>query len=108
MFRRGFKTWSEQTALRARQKLKLSPGSPMDPLRLAELLGVFVLQPDDLPDLGAEVRLRLTSDHCDCWCAITVGEGSWHVIVIISYHARTRLGSSLAHEIAAMILRHGA
>jgi len=106
MFRRGFKTWSEQTALRARQKLKLSPGSPMDPLRLAELLGVFVLQPDDLPDLGAEVRLRLTSDHRDCWSAITVSEGSCHLIVINSSHAKTRLNSSLAHEIAHIILGH--
>jgi len=106
MFRRGFKTWSEQTALRARQKLKLSPGSPMDPLRLAELLGVFVLQPDDLPDLGAEVRLRLASVHRDCWSAITVREGSCHLIVINSSHAKTRLNSSLAHEIAHIILGH--
>jgi hypothetical protein len=106
MFRRGFKTWSEQTALRARQKLKLSPASPMDPLRLAELLGVFVLQPDDLPDLGAEVRLRLASDHRDCWSAITVSEGSCHLIVINSSHAKTRLNSSLAHEIAHIILGH--
>ena len=106
MFRRGFKTWSEQTALRARQKLKLSPDSPLDPFRLAELLGVFVLQPDDLPDLGAEVRLRLASDHRDCWSAITVSEGSCHLIVINSSHAKTRLNSSLAHEIAHIILGH--
>ena len=106
MFRRGFKTWSEQTALRARQKLKLSPDSPLDPFRLAELLGVFVLQPDDLPDLGEEARLRLVSVHRDCWSAITVSEGSCHLIVINSSHAKTRLNSSLAHEIAHIILGH--
>ncbi len=106
MFRRGFKTWSEQTALRARQKLKLSASSPLDPLRLAELLGVFVLQPDDLPDLGEEVRLRLASVHRDCWSAITVSDGSHHLIVVNSSHAKTRLNSSVAHEIAHIILGH--
>jgi hypothetical protein len=106
MFRRGFKTWSEQTALRARQKLKLSPSAPLDPSRLAELLGVFVLQPDDLPDLGEEVRLRLTSVHGDCWSAITVSDGSCHLIVVNSSHAKSRLNSSLAHEIAHIILGH--
>lgn len=106
MFRRGFKTWSEQTGLRARQKLKLSPSAPLDPLRLAELLGVFVLQPNDLPDLGEEVRLRLASVHGDCWSAITVSEGSCHLIVVNSSHAKSRLNSSLAHEIAHIILGH--
>jgi len=106
MFRRGFKTWSEQTALRARQKLQLSPSSPLDPLRLAELLGVFVLQPNDLSDLGEELRLRLVNVHRDCWSAITVSDGSCHLIVVNSSHAKTRLNSSLAHEIAHIILGH--
>jgi hypothetical protein len=106
MFRRGFKTWSERTGLRARQKLKLSPSAPLDPLRLAELLGVFVLQPNDLPDLGEEVRLRLASVHGDCWSAITVSEGSCHLIVVNSSHAKSRLNSSLAHEIAHIIVGH--
>ncbi len=106
MFRRGFKTWSEQTALRARQKLKLSPSSPLDPLRLAELLGLFVLQPNDLSDLGEELRLRLVNVHRDCWSAITVSDGSCHLIVVNSSHAKTRLNSSLAHEIAHIIVGH--
>jgi Zn-dependent peptidase ImmA (M78 family) len=106
MFRRGFKTWSEQTALRARQKLKLSPSSPLDPLRLAELLGVFVLQPNDLSELGEELRLRLVNVHRDCWSAITVSDGSCHLIVVNSSHAKTRLNSSLAHEIAHIIVGH--
>ena len=106
MLRRGFKTWSEQTALRARQKLKLSPSSPLDPVRLAELLGLFVLQPNDLSDLGEELRLRLVNVHRDCWSAITVSDGSCHLIVVNSSHAKTRLNSSLAHEIAHIILGH--
>jgi Zn-dependent peptidase ImmA (M78 family) len=106
MFRRGFKTWSEQTSLRARQKLSLSPISPLDPFRLAELLGIPVLQPKDLSDLPEEVRRRLVNDHRDCWSAITVSDGNCHLIVTNSSHAITRLNSSLAHEIAHIILGH--
>lgn len=106
MFRRGFKTWSEQTSLRARQRLKLSASAPLDPLRLAELLGVFVLQPKDLTELGSDIRSRLGNIHSDCWSAITVSNASSHLIVLNSSHAQTRLNSSLAHELAHIILGH--
>src|SRR5438046_10756084 len=99
MFRRGFKTWSEQTSLRARQRLKVSPDSPLDPFGLAELLGVFVLQPNDLSDLSEDVQARLVNAHRDCWSAITVSDGTRHLIVTNSSHAKTRVNSSLAHEI---------
>ena len=106
MFRRGFKTWSEQTSLRARQRLKLSASSPLDPFRLAELLGVFVLQPEELSELSDNIRSRLASVHSDCWSAITVSDGNCHLIVTNSSHAKTRLNSSLAHELAHIILGH--
>jgi Zn-dependent peptidase ImmA (M78 family) len=106
MFRRGFKTWAERTALRARQKLKLLPHSPLEPSRFADLLGVSVVTPTDLPELAEDVRRRLLHDHCDCWSAITVTDGTNHLIVVNPSHARTRLNSSLAHEIAHIILGH--
>ena len=106
MFRRGFKTWSEQTSLRVRQKLKVSSISPLDPFALAELLGVFVLQPDDLADLPEEVRSRLVNAHRDCWSAITVSDGNCHLIVTNPSHAKTRVNSTLAHELAHIILGH--
>jgi Zn-dependent peptidase ImmA (M78 family) len=106
MFRRGFKTWSERTSLRARQKLNLLPSSPLDPSRLAEVLGVFVLQPAALSELEEDVRLRLSSVHGSCWSAVTVSDGNCHLIVVNSAHAPSRLNSSLAHEIAHIILGH--
>ena len=106
MFRRGFKTWSEQTALRARQKLKLPASSPLDPFRFADLLGLSVVTPTELSDLAVDVRQRLVHDHRDCWSAITVTDGASHLIVVNPSHARTRLNSSLAHEIAHIILGH--
>lgn len=106
MFRRGFKTWAERTSLRVRQKLKLLPSSPLDPLRLAELLGVSVVASSDLSDLPEDVRRRLVNDHRDCWSAITVSDGHGHLIVTNLSHAQTRLNSSLAHEIAHIVLGH--
>jgi hypothetical protein len=106
MFRRGFKTWAERTSLRARQKLKLPPHSPLDPSRFADLLGVSVVTPTELADLTEDVRQRLLHDHRDCWSAITVTDGASHLIVVNPSHARTRLNSSLAHEIAHVILGH--
>jgi hypothetical protein len=106
MFRRGFKTWSEQTSLRVRQKLKLSRTAPLDPSQLADLLAVFVVTPEDLADLPADVRHRLRAEHEENWSAITVSDGSSHLIVINSSHARTRVNSSLAHELAHIILGH--
>lgn len=106
MFRRGFKTWSEQTSARVRQKLKLSTTSPLDPLSLAEMLGVPVLTPEDLPELANEARLRLLKDYGDHWSAITVTDGRGYLIVTNSSHAPTRRNSSLAHELAHIILGH--
>lgn len=106
MFRRGFKTWSEQASRRARQRLKVPAAAPLDPFRFADLLGVPVLSPADLPELALDVRHRLAADHSDCWSALTVTDGNRHLIVINSSHAKTRVNSSLAHEIAHILLSH--
>jgi Zn-dependent peptidase ImmA (M78 family) len=106
MFRRGFKTWAEQTSARVRQKLNLSLCSPLDPMQLAEILGVIVLSPDDLGELNEDVRSRLLNDHGDNWSAITVTDGRSHLIVANSSHAHTRRNSNLAHELAHIILGH--
>ena len=106
MFRRGFKTWAEESALTFRRKLKLQPGSPINPAQVAELLGVAVLTPEELTELNSDVRGRLLTQDSDGWSAITVSAGKHHLIVINSRHAPTRRNSSLAHEVAHIILGH--
>lgn len=106
MFRRGFKTWAEQTALRVREKLKLAPSAPLDPLQLAALLSVPVLGPEALADLPDDCRKRLLGRHNENWSAITVGNGGCHLIVVNPEHASTRQNSNLAHELAHIILGH--
>lgn len=106
MFRRGFKTWAEETALRVRQRLRLPAESSLDPLRLAEILGVAVLIPDELTDLDVECRARLLHDHSDNWSAITVSANGHFLVVLNPEHAHTRRNSTLAHELAHIILGH--
>ena len=45
-------------------------------------------------------------DHSDAWSAITVSDGKNHLIVLNPTHAPTRTNSSLAHEIAHVLLGH--
>ena len=106
MFRRGFKTWSEETALRVRQKLGLPSSAPLDPYRLAELLSVLVLGPDEIRDLPLDCTRRLIGEHSDNWSAITVASGNHHLIVVNTGHVPARRNSDLAHELAHVILGH--
>ena len=106
MFRRGFKTWAEEVALRVRRKLKLPAISPLDPLQLAELLSVLVVSPDELRGMPQDCMQRLVRDHSENWSAITVCNGNHHLIVINTAHATTRRNSDLAHELAHIILGH--
>jgi hypothetical protein len=106
MFRRGFKTWAEEIALRVRSKLKLLSADPLDPFQLAGLLSVVVLGPDELCGLPDACRQRLSNDHSENWSAITVANGKHHLIVINKAHAPTRRNSDLAHELAHVILGH--
>ena len=106
MFRRGFKTWAEETSARVRHRLKLPPTSPLDPHQVCDLIGVAVVTPNDLLDLPQDIRSRLLHDHEDFWSAITVTDGRTYLIVTNPAHSQTRRNSSLAHEIAHIILGH--
>src|SRR5437867_1786294 len=106
MFRRGFKSWAEESALRLRRELKLQPTSPIDPAQVAQILGVPVLTPEELTELACGVRGRLLTRHSDTWSAITVSVGKHHLIVMNPEHPHTRRNSSLAHELAHILLGH--
>lgn len=106
MFRRGFKSWAEQTSERIRLKSKLPCTAPLNPMKLADQLSVSVLSPAELPTLDPNVIRRLLNDHSESWSAVTVSQGRSHLIIVNSSHAPTRLNSSLAHELAHIILGH--
>jgi Zn-dependent peptidase ImmA (M78 family) len=106
MFRRGFKTSSEESSQKIRRKLQVAPQAPVDPAIIAELLSIPVLKPEQLTELPCDVRNRLLRNHSDTWSAITVSDGNMHLIVLNPMHSATRSNSSLAHEIAHVILGH--
>jgi len=106
MFRRGFKSSSEETSLKIRRKLQIAPHAPLDPAAVAKLLAIPIIEPGQLTDLPSDVRSRLLSAHSNEWSAITVSFGKSHLIVVNPTHAPTRSNSSLAHEIAHVILGH--
>lgn len=106
MFRRGFKAWAEEISAKVRKSLGIDNYAPVDPAAVAESLNVPVVSPNDLSDLALECAERLTTDHREEWSAITVTDGRRALIVVNSAHAITRRNSSLAHELAHIILGH--
>ena len=105
--RRGFKAWSERTAATYREALGLRLADRFDPDRLAEHLGLEIWGPEDVPELSPEKLRQLTVHDSDSWSAVTLHVGDKPLIIINSAHARTRRRSSLTHEMAHLILRHG-
>jgi Zn-dependent peptidase ImmA (M78 family) len=62
--------------------------------------------PEDLPELPTDVRARLLAQHSGAWSAITVSHLKRHLIVTNPRHAATRRNSTLAHELAHVLLGH--
>lgn len=106
MFRRGFKAWAEEISANVRKSVGVANDAPVDPASVAESLNVPVVLPSELADLSRECAGRLTTDHRGEWSAITVSDGRKSLIVVNSAHAVTRRNSSLAHELAHIILGH--
>jgi Zn-dependent peptidase ImmA (M78 family) len=106
MFRRGFKSWCEETALKVRQHQNLATIAPLSPFALARELQVPVVQPADLKHLAEDVRRRLLRQHSDCWSAITIPDKERPLIVYNPSHSAARQNSDLMHELAHILLAH--
>jgi uncharacterized protein DUF955 len=106
MFRRGFKTWCEETALQLRKQLGISPQAPLDPYEFAQHLGVTLKTPHDFTKLAGTTRARLLGEHADSWSAFTITNGRKPMIVYNPAHSAARTASNLMHELAHIILGH--
>jgi Zn-dependent peptidase ImmA (M78 family) len=103
---RGFKTWCENTAAAFRRQLGRHPYDPLDPRRLADLLGVMVWRADDVPGLESESLGVLVESDPSSWSAVTVHGEKGTVVIVNSAHSEARTASNLTHELAHMILGH--
>ena len=104
--RRGFKSWSEKASAEFRAHLGLGLAEPLDPRDLARHLGVLVWTPHDVPGLSSRSIDQLTKVDSSSWSAVTVSADGRNLIIVNSAHAPTRQRSSLAHELAHVILNH--
>lgn len=106
--RRGFKAWCEKTAGDYRRSLGVPPTAALDPNRLAARLGVRVTTPTGIPTLSDAARRQLLETDPDSWSAVTLVRGDTGLVVLNSAHSEARQRSSLAHELAHLILNHAA
>lgn len=106
--RRGFKAWCERTAADYRGALGVPPTGPLDPRRLAAHLKVRVTTPNEIPTLSPSALRQLTETDPESWSAVTLVQGDARLVVLNSAHSDARQRSSLAHELAHLILNHSA
>jgi hypothetical protein len=104
--RRGFKKQARELALEVRAELGTSVFAPLDPYALAELYGIEVF---DLthPDLPAESVRHLTEVRPQVFSAALVPLVPSGAIIIENHvHHPRRRRSTMAHEMAHILLEH--
>lgn len=104
--RRGYKSWCENTSAEFRTSLGQRLNDPLDADALAAHLEVEILRPEDLPDLSVASLQQLTISDPESWSAVTLRIEGVSLTILNSAHAPTRQRSSLAHELAHLILDH--
>lgn len=105
MFKRGFKSWCDQTAEAMRRQRGMEPWAPLAAELLAQHLGAVVITPQNLPTLASDVCERLLSIHTEIWSAITISSDP-PLIVYNPQHSPGRQNSDLMHELAHLLLEH--
>ncbi|MXW10512.1 MAG: ImmA/IrrE family metallo-endopeptidase [Gammaproteobacteria bacterium] len=104
--RRGFKAWCERTSREYRVSLGVPLANPLDPGRVADLLGVRVTTPEAIPGVSQESVVQLTKIDRDSWSAVTISLNGKRLVILNSGQSVARQTSSLAHELAHIILNH--
>ena len=105
-FERGFKSWSENTALTIRGRLNLSKYDPISPYELAKYMKVRIIKPEEINGLQSETIKYLTSTHGDEWSAVTIRTSGIDIIVINSSHSDRRNASNIMHELSHILRGH--
>ena len=108
MFQRGFKAWCENVAIEVRRQLGLEAHESLDTYKLAEHLNAEVVHPEAVDGVDSQTLRVLLQIDPDSWSAITVTVRPKPVIVLNSAHSPARRASSLAHELAHILIGHAA
>lgn len=106
MFRRGFKSWCENTSVGLRKELGLGGSEPLDPFRLAAHLNISVCKASDFAELSERSRKCLFVQDKSSWSAATISWAGSHLIVLNQTHSPARTNSNLTHELSHLIIGH--
>ncbi|HET7855045.1 MAG TPA: ImmA/IrrE family metallo-endopeptidase [Gaiellaceae bacterium] len=108
-FRHGFKSEAERIAEHVRRDLGLEPTDRLDCFALADAWGIPVVSLGELREDGAsEASIRRLMSPDAGFSATTVVVGPRRLVVYNPRHEAGRKASSLAHELAHVILEHEA
>lgn len=103
---RGFKSWAERTAATLRRELEIGPLAPIDPLRVAALLGIDVCTPRDIPGLPADVNHELLEGDPYGWSAVSLAINGGALLIYNPRKSKGRRASDIMHELAHFLLDH--
>ncbi|KAA9148519.1 ImmA/IrrE family metallo-endopeptidase [Amycolatopsis acidicola] len=104
--RRGFKKEAKELALEVREELGTKVFAPLDPYALAELYGIEVFDLTN-PELPAESVRHLTEVRPHVFSAALVPLVPSGAIIIENHvHPPRRRRSTMAHEMAHILLEH--
>ncbi|MEU3273975.1 ImmA/IrrE family metallo-endopeptidase [Saccharomonospora sp. NPDC006951] len=103
--RRGFKATARRLALDVRAELGVAVFAPLDPYALAELYGIDIydLSAPDLPPAAVE---HFTGPAADSFSAALLSVGTGSIIIENHTHDFVRRRSTIAHEMAHVLLEH--
>ena len=105
-FKRGFKSRANEIARENRQELGVGVASPLNPWKLAEHLAIRVVPLSSFRGEAREPVLQLARRDPSAFSAVTICRGYKRLIVINDSHHPNRQASSLAHELAHILLWH--
>lgn len=103
--RRGFKATAKRLALEVREELGIGAFAPLDPYALARLYGIEVFDLSH-PWLPREAVRHFTGPRAEAFSAALLAVGSGRVIVENHVHEPKRRRSTIAHEMAHVLLEH--
>lgn len=105
-YRRGFKSEAHKIARTLREELGLGVAAPLCPWKLAAYLCVPVVKVSEFRrELPDEVE-HITRTDSGAFSAATICRGHRRLIVVNDAHHPNRQASSLAHELAHILLWH--
>ncbi|HXC78576.1 MAG TPA: ImmA/IrrE family metallo-endopeptidase [Candidatus Acidoferrum sp.] len=103
--RHGFKAHAKRLAIELREEIELDPLDPLDPWKLADLYGIDVY---DLNNVGcsADALSHFTITNPEVFSGALIPLPTGAVILENPSHPVVRRRSTMAHELAHVLLEH--